>query len=234
MFANVENLRRHLEQVHQKTFCKICLKGRAIFIREQRIYHIQKLRSHIEHGDPATDRGAEILPHPWCDFCEEFFFDVQSLEKHLHQLHLTCNLCGDFEKNRHYKDYNSLEVHFAKSHYLCPYEQCKSKCYVAFRTESEVQVHLDLVHKNKDLSKVNANSLLSFGYDEDKYDAQKKREKAEKPKINDDEGVDFGFYFSRKYQMAHNNTARGGKDRGRGRGGRGRGAAKNEDSEAEH
>jgi hypothetical protein len=84
VFPNVESLRRHLEQAHQKTFCKICLKGRAIFIREQRIYHIQKLRSHIENGDSANERGAEILPHPWCDFCEEFFYDVQAFEKHLH------------------------------------------------------------------------------------------------------------------------------------------------------
>jgi E3 ubiquitin-protein ligase ZNF598 len=96
IFPNVESLRRHLEQVHQRTFCKICLKGRAIFIREQRIYHTQKLRSHIENGDTATERGAEILPHPWCDFCEEFFYDAQAFEKHLNQLHLTCNLCGDF------------------------------------------------------------------------------------------------------------------------------------------
>ena len=72
-FANQESLRRHMETVHQKTFCLVCLKGRTVFIREQRIYHMQKLRMHIEHGDPASDRGAEILPHPWCDFCEYFF-----------------------------------------------------------------------------------------------------------------------------------------------------------------
>jgi hypothetical protein len=69
---------------------------------------------------------------------------------------------------------------------------------VAFRTESEVQVHLDLVHKKGDLSKVNANSLLSFGFDEDSYD-KKKKKAGEAPKINDNEGVDFGFYFSAKY-----------------------------------
>jgi len=110
-------------------------------------------------------------------------------------------LCGDFEKNRFYKDYNSLEVHFSKSHYLCPYEQCKSKCYVAFRTESEMMVHLDLVHKKKDSTKVNANSLLSFGFDDENFDKKKKKQD-DAPKIQDDEGVDFGFYFSLKYQMS--------------------------------
>jgi hypothetical protein len=53
------------------------------------------------------------------------------------------------------------------------------------------------VHKNKDTSKVNANSLLSFGFDDE--DEKRKKQKMEAPKINDDEGVDFGFYFSTKY-----------------------------------
>jgi len=134
---------------------------------------------------------------------------------------LTCNLCGDFQKNRHYKDYPSLEIHFAKSHYLCPYEQCKAKCYVAFQSESEVQVHLDLVHKKQDLSKVNANSLLSFGYDDD--DERKKKKQVEATKINDDEGVDFGFYFSTKYQMIHGGKRRDQRPATRGGRGRGRG-----------
>lgn len=56
------------------------------------------------------------------------------------------------------------------------------------------------MHKKGDLSKVNANSLLSFGFDEDAYD-KKKKKAGEAPKINDNEGVDFGFYFSAKYQL---------------------------------
>ena len=51
------------------------------------------------------------------------------------------------------------------------------------------------------------------------------------PKINDDEGVDFGFYFSTKYQMSQSGKRpkyegktypeRVGRGRGRGRGERG-------------
>ena len=33
-FNTFEGLKRHLEVDHQKTFCKICLKGRLIFVRE--------------------------------------------------------------------------------------------------------------------------------------------------------------------------------------------------------
>ena len=39
-FPNNESLRRHMEKTHEKTFCLVCLKGRTVFIREQRIYHI--------------------------------------------------------------------------------------------------------------------------------------------------------------------------------------------------
>ena len=112
-FPNEESLRRHLEQHHQKTFCKICLKGRMVFIREQRIYHIKALRNHIEHGDPPSEKGPEILPHPWCDFTEEFFYNDQDFSEYLNRHHLTCHLCGDAHKHVYYRDYESLEKHFA-------------------------------------------------------------------------------------------------------------------------
>lgn len=38
------------------------------------MYHIKALRSHIEHGDIGDDRFGDVLPHPYCDFCEEFSF----------------------------------------------------------------------------------------------------------------------------------------------------------------
>ena len=34
VFPNVDSLRQHMESNHEKTFCKICLKGRTVFIRE--------------------------------------------------------------------------------------------------------------------------------------------------------------------------------------------------------
>jgi hypothetical protein len=69
----------------------------------------------------------------------------------------------------YYKDYNSLEIHFNKSHFLCPYDECKSKCYVAFETENEVKAHLEIVHTRggKQSTVVNANALLGFGRKDD-------------------------------------------------------------------
>lgn len=148
-FPNFEGLKKHLEFDHQKTFCKICLKGRLVFIKEQKLYHIKSISHHIENGDVGNDKQAEILPHPWCDFCEEYYFNDLIFFDHLGRMHLTCNLCGDSYKNVYYMSYPNLENHFAYSHYLCPYESCKSKCYIAFKTESEMQAHINIEHRAK-------------------------------------------------------------------------------------
>ena len=186
-----------------------------MFIREQRIYHLKALRSHIEHGDPANERGAEILPHPWCDFCEEFYYDAHEFYDHLSRNHLTCHLCGSYHKHVYYSDYESLERHFAQTHFLCPYEQCKAKCYVAFQTENEMKAHMNIVHRSKAAAAVNANALLGFSSggaarEEDEDGAGfggKDRYKTKAIKLQDKEGVDFGYYFSTKYAMKNSGNA---------------------------
>ena len=55
-FPSLVALQTHLEKEHQKTFCKICIKGRLVFIREQRLYHLKQLRAHIEYGDPGNEK----------------------------------------------------------------------------------------------------------------------------------------------------------------------------------
>ena len=77
---------------------------------------------------------------------------------------MCCHLCGDFYKNIYYKEYANLEVHFAQTHHICPYEICKAKCYVAFKTEDELRTHLDIEHNTGAAAKggFKANSLLGF------------------------------------------------------------------------
>jgi hypothetical protein len=106
----------------------------------------------------------------------------------------------------YYKDYASLEIHFAKSHYICPYEECKQKCYVAFQTENEVKTHLEILHsRNKgNLANVNASALLGFRTnDEHEEETVKRKVKEQKQQLKDKEGIDFKYYFTQKYQMVH-------------------------------
>jgi len=174
-----------------------------VFIREQRTYNLKHLKGHIEYGDPGTDRFAEILPHPWCDFCEQYYFNDQVFYDHLSRQHYTCPLCKDRYKNVYYEAYKNLETHFAWSHYLCPYEICKAKCFQAFRTEQELSAHLDLMHRQTDSQKIRADGLLGFDYDNEEGNKFKKNKKViqEDEGIKDSEGIDFNFYFSEKYNF---------------------------------
>lgn len=130
------------------------------------------MKNHIQFGDVGNEKQAEILPHPWCDFCEEFYFNDSLFFEHLNRMHLTCNLCGDAHKNIFYSAYPSLENHFAWTHFICPYEQCKGKCYVAFRTEDELKAHVDIEHKARQ-KVIKANALLGFEFERDDREDRK-------------------------------------------------------------
>lgn len=107
----------------------------------------------------------------------------------------------------YYKEYGTLETHFALSHFICPYEICKAKCFVAFRTEEELKAHLELEHRKNDKKEVKANALLGFITDDvDENDKggrgrgkDGKFQRVEANVIKDTEGVDFSYYFSNKY-----------------------------------
>lgn len=142
-----------------------------------------------------------------------------------------------------------MESHFAISHFICPYEICKAKCFVAFRTEDELRAHLELEHKQGGDQKkqVKANALLGFIADDpEEADSGAGRgrgrgrgrdgryQKNEANPIKDSEGIDFGYYFSNKYSHCLINRRKKLEDRKKqqggdqghedsGRGGRGRG-----------
>lgn len=120
---------------------------------------------------------------------------------------MTCHLCDDHYKNYSYKDYPSLDIHFNKSHFLCPYDECKDRCYVAFQTENELKAHNELCHMRTKATtgSKNVNAWLNFKADDDDERPERggqKRDKFQKPQRNvlkDKEGVDFGYYFTQKY-----------------------------------
>lgn len=46
---------------------------------------------------------------------------------------MLCNVCGKQEKYRYYKNYDSLEIHYKISHYICNDENCLAKKFIAFK-----------------------------------------------------------------------------------------------------
>lgn len=112
-FPSEQAWEKHLLLKHQKVVCGTCKEGRLVFQQEQRKYDKRHFQKHIEYGDPGSEAQAEILAHPWCDFCEKYFFNDTLFFSHLGREHLTCNLCDEFYKNVYYENYLNLENHFA-------------------------------------------------------------------------------------------------------------------------
>ena len=202
-------LQRHLEREHRRTLCDICLKHRLVFIQDQKTYFKNKINEHIENGDPGDDQCAQIFPHPYCNFCDQYFFNDEYLQDHLFRQHMTCSLCGDDYKNWYYSDYKSLEKHFDATHYLCKNKQCLKSLFIVFRTESELAYHHLKLHQNKhddhkgkeDIlnsspdgahADVFSENLLGFTCFDD-GPSSKGSGKREEIKFKDEEAIDFGW-----------------------------------------
>lgn len=196
-FNNINGLKRHLEREHRRKFCEICLKHRLVFIQEQKTYFQNSINTHIENGDPGDDQCAQIFPHPYCNFCNMYFFNDEGLQEHLFKQHMTCSICGDEYKNWYYKDYKSLENHFDKTHYLCKNKNCLKSLFVAFRTEEELSYHNYMLHQ-KGGGKRQDDTLLGFKMNDD---GTSKGKDTEEIKFKDEEAVDFGWYFSPEYKV---------------------------------
>jgi len=73
-------------------------------------------------------------------------YDEEKFQVHMTN-HFTCHLCPESYKFMHYDNYVNLENHFRLSHHLCEDAYCKTKCFVAFRLASELEIHTTQVHK---------------------------------------------------------------------------------------
>lgn len=192
-FSNVNGLKRHLERDHRRTFCEICLKHRLVFVQEQKTYLQNKINEHIEHGDPGDDQCPQILPHPYCNFCDQYFFNDLGLQEHLFKQHMVCQICGDEYKNWYYQNYTSLEKHFDKTHYLCKNKNCLKNLFVAFRTEEELSYHNYMLHQKGGVDKKKQSEWNLLGFTTDDIGRIKGTRKSEEIKFNDEEAIDFSW-----------------------------------------
>uniref|UniRef100_A0A2P2KRU4 RING-type E3 ubiquitin transferase n=3 Tax=Rhizophora mucronata TaxID=61149 RepID=A0A2P2KRU4_RHIMU len=151
-FRNIEQLKGHLFHRHRLLMCSLCLEGRKVFICEQKLYTRSQLNQHISTGDSEvdgdeTERGG-FTGHPICEFCRTPFYGDNELYSHMNTDHYTCHICqrqhpGQYE---YYKNYDDLEIHFQREHFLCEDEACLAKKFVVFPTEAEMKRHNTLEH----------------------------------------------------------------------------------------
>lgn len=151
-FRNIEQLKGHLFHQHKLLMCSLCLEGRKIFICEQKLYTRAQLNQHVNTGDSEVDgteseRGG-FMGHPLCEFCRSPFYGDNELYTHMSTEHYTCHMCqrqhpGQYE---YYKNYDDLEIHFRRDHFLCEDESCLAKKFVVFQSDSELKRHNTLEH----------------------------------------------------------------------------------------
>ncbi|KAI0854837.1 hypothetical protein F4860DRAFT_498189 [Xylaria cubensis] len=139
------DLHRHVRSTHNKKMCDLCTRNKKVFTHEHELFADKELEKHMRHGDdrPGAVDQTGFKGHPLCGFCGSRFYDGDKLYEHCRNKHERCFLCDreDPRQPHYYRDYNSLEDHFKKDHYMCPDRECIEKKFVVFGSEMDLKAH---------------------------------------------------------------------------------------------
>ncbi|KAK3376878.1 hypothetical protein B0T24DRAFT_231987 [Lasiosphaeria ovina] len=160
------DLHRHVRSVHHKKLCDLCTRHKMVFTHEHDMFADQELTDHMRHGDdkPGASDQTGFKGHPLCGFCGARFYDDDKLYEHCRNKHERCFLCDrrDSRKPHYYQDYNALEEHFKKDHFICPDKECQEKKFVVFASEMDLKAHQLSEHGgsfSKDVRRVDMSSF---------------------------------------------------------------------------
>uniref|UniRef100_A0A0E0JGF0 C2H2-type domain-containing protein n=1 Tax=Oryza punctata TaxID=4537 RepID=A0A0E0JGF0_ORYPU len=103
---SVDQLKGHLLNRHGLYMCDLCLEGRKVFICEQKLYTMSQLNQHIKSGDSEVD-GSEV---------ERRGFGGHPMQH-----------SGQYD---YFRNYDDLEMHFQRDHFLCEDKGCLEKKFV--------------------------------------------------------------------------------------------------------
>ncbi|KRX11107.1 hypothetical protein PPERSA_05216 [Pseudocohnilembus persalinus] len=219
-FQSINFLKKHLKDRHKKYFCDLCAENKLCLLSEQTLYSHEQLQKHLKYGD--HDENGICFLHPYCQFCNEHFFDEEKFYKHLQEKHMACQVCGQSQKFRYYNEYKNLETHYKMSHFICDDQKCQEKGFIAFATSAEKELHIQQVHthgvntadndddvnfggKKKKKAQVNLNSLANFSYegDQDRRNPYRNNRNKKEEQIKDREGVDMEMQFLSQRRIKH-------------------------------
>jgi hypothetical protein len=147
----------HPPRVANLCFSDLCTRNKKVFTHEHELFTASELRKHERFGDdnPGAVDQSGFKGHPECGFCRLRFYGDDELYEHCRDKHERCYLCDRRNVGRqpqYYVDYNSLEAHFRKDHFLCFDRECLEKKFVVFDSEIDLKAHQLEAHPN-DLSK---------------------------------------------------------------------------------
>lgn len=144
VLGNSTFLRAHARTEHRSVYCEICFTGNKSFVSELLQYPLDNgrtssgsLRSHLRKS------------HPQCKFCRQYYLDDEKLYAHLQEAHETCSICERRGRtHEYYRNFNELERHYGKEHYMCSNEGCRG---VVFDSAIELQTHTHSNHSGTNI-----------------------------------------------------------------------------------
>ncbi|KAI7901161.1 uncharacterized protein BX663DRAFT_553400 [Cokeromyces recurvatus] len=150
-FENWTELKRHVKKAHERLCCDLCLRNKKIFSHEHTLYTQAQIQKHYREGDASFNKDDEtgFTGHPECVFCRTRFYGADELFEHCRDKHEQCHLCVRRGiQHQYYANYDSLEKHFKKEHYLCPYQECLNNKFVVFDSDIDLKAHEVKEHGN--------------------------------------------------------------------------------------
>ncbi|KAI9029095.1 hypothetical protein CLU79DRAFT_527965 [Phycomyces nitens] len=140
-FNDYPQLKQHVEFVHGRMLCNLCVEYKKIFPHEHVLYTSSQLEKHYRHGyEVGQDSG--FKGHPECQFCSINFYGDDELFAHCRDKHEQCHICVKRgRRHEYYADYDGLEMHFKDEHFLCLQRSCLEKKFVVFDTPLDMQAH---------------------------------------------------------------------------------------------
>lgn len=147
------DLHRHVKKEHGKVMCDLCTRNKKVFTHEHELFTHQELRKHERYGDdnPGAIDQSGFKGHPECGFCRQRFYGDDELYTHCRDKHEKCHICERRNGGRnpqYYLNYDSLEEHFKKDHFVCIDQECLAKKFVVFESEMDLKAHQLSEHPN--------------------------------------------------------------------------------------
>ena len=147
------DLHRHVRSDHHKMMCDLCTRNKKVFTHEHELFTNQELRRHERFGDdnPGAVDQSGFKGHPECAFCRQRFYGDDELFTHCREKHERCHICDRRLSGRqpqYYVNYDALEAHFRKDHFLCLDPKCQEAKFVVFETEMDLKAHQLAEHSN--------------------------------------------------------------------------------------
>lgn len=143
-FVDQGELKRHVKQEHHLSCCDLCLRNKKIFSHEHTLYTQEQLQKHHREGDASFNKDDEtgFTGHPECVFCKTRFYGADELFEHCRNKHEQCHLClKKGIQHQYYANYDNLEKHFKKEHFLCQYKECLDNKFVVFDSDIDLKAH---------------------------------------------------------------------------------------------